>query len=471
MTPPEKILVVDDEANMLTLCESVLGKEGYVVTCAASAEEALTRLEAETFDLLIADLRLPGMGGMELVQRVKGQQPGLPYVLLTGHGTIQSAVAAMKDGAADYLTKPVDVEELKVVIQKALEMRRLTREVQQLRLQVASDHEFPEIIGRSKALRALLRQVQLVAGSDCTVLLQGESGTGKELIARALHRLSQRREQPFITLDCGTIPESLLESELFGYVKGAFTGASINKKGLWEEAHGGTLFLDEIGDVTLALQAKLLRVLQEGEIRPVGSTKRTTVDTRVVAATNKDLKHEVRAQRFREDLYYRLAVVPLRVPPLRERREDIPQLVEHFLAKYCTRNHQPLKALSSTIMRELIDAAWPGNVRELEHTIERAVLLSPGPVIEPESIVLDTVDRGSAHPPTVEAVNEAHAVLDNVEREKLRQALAQTHNNRVHAAKLLGISRSTLYEKLKRYHLHEPLAADAQSPPCSQQVS
>ena len=458
---PEKILVVDDEANMLVLCESVLRKEGYVVVCAASAEEALAQLEKESVDLLITDLRLPGMDGMELVQRIKTQQPGLPYLLLTGHGTIQSAVAAMKDGAADYLTKPVDVEELKVVARKALELRRLTREVQRLRLQVASNLEFPEIIGRSKALQALLRQVQLIAGSDSTVLLQGESGTGKELIARALHRSSPRRDLPFITLDCGTIPETLLESELFGYVKGAFTGANINKKGLWEEAHGGTLFLDEIGDIALTFQAKLLRVLQEGEIRPVGSTRRITVDTRIVAASNKDLKHEVRAQHFREDLYYRLAVVPLRVPPLRERREDIPLLVEHFVAKYCARNHQERKQLPPTILRQLIDASWPGNVRELEHTIERAVLLSPGPEIDPESVMLDHIELDSAHPPTVQAISEAHALLDNVEREKVRQALVQAGNNRVHAAKLLGISRSTLYEKLKRYHLLDEISVDA----------
>ncbi len=472
MTPmPEKILVVDDEANMLALCESVLGKEGYVVVCAASVEEALTQLETDSVDLLITDLRLPGMDGLALVQRVKTLQPGLPYLLLTGHGTIQSAVAAMKDGAADYLTKPVDVEELKVVVKKALELRRLTREVQQLRLQVASDQEFPEIIGRSKAIRGLLRQVQLVAGSDSTVLLQGESGTGKELIARALHRSSPRRDRPFITLDCGTIPESLLESELFGYVKGAFTGASTNKKGLWEEAHSGTLFLDEIGDIPLAFQVKLLRVLQEGEIRPVGSTKQIKVDTRIVAASNKDLKHEVRAQRFREDLYYRLTVVPLRLPPLRERREDIPLLVKHFVTKYCTRTHQERKQLPPALLRQLMDASWSGNVRELEHTIERAVLLSPGPEIEPESIVLDSIDRPSASLSTSEAITEAHAVLDNVEREKVRQALAQAGNNRVHAAKLLGISRSTLYEKLKRHHLLDELSGEVPLPPCSRGVS
>jgi DNA-binding NtrC family response regulator len=471
MTPPsEKILVVDDEANMLALCESVLRKEGYVVVCAASAEETLALLETDSVDLLIADLRLPGMDGLELVQRVKTHQPGLPYLLLTGHGTIQSAVAAMKDGAADYLTKPVDVDELKVVVKKTLEMSRLTREVQHLRLQVASDHEFPEILGHSKAIHALLRQVQLVAGSDSTVLLQGESGTGKELVARALHRSSPRRNRAFLALDCGTIPESLLESELFGYVKGAFTGASANKKGLWEEAHGGTLFLDEIGDIPLSFQAKLLRVLQEGDIRPVGSTKRIMVDTRVVAATNKDLKHEVRAQRFREDLYYRLAVVPLRLPPLRERREDIPVLVDYFLTKYCTRTHQERKQLPPAILRQLMEASWPGNVRELEHTIERAVLLSPGPEIEPESIVLDHGDLDPAPTPNVQAITEAHALLDNVEREKLRQALVQAGNNRVHAAKLLGISRSTFYEKLKRYHLLEEISGDAPLPSCPRGV-
>ena len=468
---PEKILVVDDEANMLALCASVLGKEGYVVVGAASAEEALTLLETDNVDLLIADLRLPGMDGLELVQHVKIQQPGLPYLLLTGHGTIQSAVAAMKDGAADYLTKPVDVEELKVVVRKTLEMRRLTREVQRLRLQVASDLEFPEIIGQSKAIRAVLRQVQLIAGSDSTVLLQGESGTGKELIARALHRSSPRRDHPFITLDCGTIPESLLESELFGYVKGAFTGANSNKKGLWEEAHGGTLFLDEIGDIPLTFQTKLLRVLQEGEIRPVGSTKRIKVDTRIVAASNKDLKHEVRAQHFREDLYYRLAVVPLRVPPLRERREDIPLLVEHFVVKYCTRTRQERKQLPPAILRQLMAVSWPGNVRELEHTIERAVLLSPGPEIEPASVVQDHVERDLVPAPTVQAITEAHALLDNIEREKLRQALVQTHNNRVHAAKLLGISRSTLYEKLKRYHLLDEPFGEVSLPPCSRDLS
>ncbi|NOT58423.1 MAG: sigma-54-dependent Fis family transcriptional regulator, partial [Deltaproteobacteria bacterium] len=369
-------------------------------------------------------------------------------------------------------TKPVDVDELKVVVKKALEMSRLTREVQRLRLQVASEHEFPEIVGRSKAMGALLRQVQLIAGSDSTVLLQGESGTGKELIARALHQSSPRRDRPFIALDCGTIPETLLESELFGYVKGAFTGASTNKKGLWEEAHSGTLFLDEIGDIPLSFQAKLLRVLQEGEIRPVGSTKRIMVDTRVVAATNKDLKSEVRAQRFREDLYYRLAVVPLRLPPLRERREDIALLIDHFMTKYCTRTHQARKQLPSALLRQLMESPWPGNVRELEHTIERAVLLSPGSEIERESVVLDHVALDPAtRTSDVQAITEAHALLDNVEREKLRQALVRTGNNRVHAAKLLGISRSTFYEKLKRYHLFDESSESAPLPPCSRRVS
>jgi DNA-binding NtrC family response regulator len=264
---PERILVVDDEEHMLALFESVLGKEGYAVACAASGEEALSRLETTEFDLVISDLRLPGIDGLELLHKVKALHPGLPYVLLTAHGTVRSAVAAMKEGASDYLTKPVDIDELKLVVKKALEVQRLTREVERLRAQAASHPGFPRIIGHSKPMHTLLRQVRLVADSDSTILLQGESGTGKELIARAIHQYSPRRAQPFVTIDCGAVPESLLESELFGYVKGAFTGALTNKRGLWEEAHKGTLLLDEIGDVTLAFQTKLLRVLQEREIR------------------------------------------------------------------------------------------------------------------------------------------------------------------------------------------------------------
>jgi DNA-binding NtrC family response regulator len=451
----ERILVVDDEEHMLVLFESVLGKEGYRVACAGSGEEALQQLHAGEFDLVIADLLLPGMDGFTLLQQVKATQPMLPYVMLTGHGTVRSAVAAMKEGASDYLTKPVDTDELKVVVEKALELRRLTHEVELLRAQVASESRFPHIIGCSPPMRALLRLVELVASSDSTVLLQGESGTGKELIAKAIHEYSPRRERPFVTIDCGTVPESLLESELFGYVKGAFTGAVTNKKGLFEEAHGGTLFLDEVGDVMPMFQAKLLRVLQTGEIRPVGSTKRVAVDVRIIAATNKDLKKMVAERQFRDDLYYRLAVVPLLLPPLRERREDIPLLIEHFLKQSCERNRQPHKTLAPTTLRLLIEAPWPGNVRELQHAIERAVVLSPGSEIVPESITMASPERTTTFTPTLQELDRARTMLENAEREKLRVALERAGHNRSHAAKLLGVSRSTLYEKLKRYHLSD----------------
>lgn len=450
---PERILVVDDEEHMLALFESVLGKEGYIIARAASGEEALSLLATMECDLVIADLRLPGIDGLELLHKVKALHTHLPYVLLTAHGTVQSAVAAMKEGAYDYLTKPVDIDELKLAVKKALEMRRLTREVEQLRAQAAGHPGFPRIIGHSKPMRALLQQVRLVADSDSTILLQGESGTGKELIARAIHQHSSRHAQPFVTVDCGAVSESLLESELFGYVKGAFTGALTNKRGLWEEAHTGTLLLDEIGDVTLAFQSKLLRVLQEREIRPVGSTKHIPVDVRVVTATNKDLKQQVAAGRFREDLYYRLAVVPLMIPPLRERREDIPLLVEHFLTQHAERSGQARKRVSPATLQRLMDWPWPGNVRELEHVIERAVLLSPGSEIQPESLVLEQVVSPSAATLTPQTVDQARALLDTVERDKLRVALEKARQNRSQAAKLLGISRSTLYEKLKRYRL------------------
>jgi len=449
----ERILVIDDEEHMLALFESVLGKEGYLVECAGSAEHALHVLATRDFDLIIADLLLPGMDGLALLRQVKEVRPLLPYILLTGHGTVRSAVEAMKDGATDYLTKPVDTDELKVVIAKALQFHRLAREVEQLRAQIANGRSFPHIIGQSKSMQALLRLVDLVADSDATVLLQGESGTGKELIARAIHDHSARRGRPFVILDCGTVPESLLESELFGYTKGAFTGAVTNKKGLFEEADGGTLLLDEIGDVTPLFQAKLLRVLQTGEIRPVGSTRRITVDVRVIAATNRDLKKMAAERQFRDDLYYRLAVVPLRLPPLRERREDIPLLVEYFLTRSCQRNGREPKTMSPAALRRLLDASWPGNVRELEHTIERAVVLTSSAEIPLENIILESTESDISALPSPQAVSHAQAILNNAEREKLRAALTQTNGNRSRAAKVLGISRSTLYEKLKHHHL------------------
>lgn len=450
----DRILIVDDETNLLTALKLALSDEAYSVVCASSATAALYRLEKESFDLLITDLRLPDVDGLELLRTVKTLDPTIVVIMLTAYGTIDSAVTALQNGAYHYLTKPLDIQELKAVITNALHLHRLTKEVEFLRRREQGEGRFPPIVGQSTPIRTLLRQVQLVAGSESTVLIQGESGTGKELIARAIHGQSSRRERPFLVIDCGAVAESLLESELFGYTRGAFTGANAPKKGLFEDAHHGTLLLDEISNTSLALQAKLLRVLQESEFRPVGHTRATKIDVRVLAATNKDLQTEVKEQRFREDLYYRLAVVPLSVPPLRERREDIPLLVAHFIHKHCEHNHIALKTIAPLALQSLVDAPWPGNVRELEHVIERAILFTPGPEIQVTSLFLPiTLHMDDAPLALPQAAASVMSILAETEKNFIQRTLRQVGYNRARAAKALGVSRSTLYLKLKRYHL------------------
>jgi len=448
----DNILVVDDDVSVLALFQMVLSTEGYKITCASSGEEALQQLEHKRFDLLISDLRLPDLDGIALVKQAKILNPAMPSIVLTAYGTVESAVAAMKEGAYDYLTKPFNNEELRLTVKKGLALYHLTTEVERLRQQGERTSDFSTIIGRSKLMRALLHQVKLVATSHSTILIQGESGTGKELIARAIHQHSLRRDGSFVAIDCGTLPEPLLESELFGHTKGAFTGAIYNKKGLFEEAHGGTLFLDEIGDTQLVFQSKLLRVLQEGEVRPVGSNKSVRVDVRVIAATNKDLKKEVERQTFRADLYYRLAVVPLVVPSLRQRREDIPLLVEHFVRKYCKQNLLEPKEMPAKVLQRLMAAPWLGNVRELENVIERAILFSPGPEISLHALF---PPPGGEEPPLALLPQASKAALENLEREKIREGLQKAKGVRSQAAKLLGISRATLYNKIKRYQLDQ----------------
>ncbi|MGH7772541.1 MAG: sigma-54-dependent transcriptional regulator [Candidatus Binatia bacterium] len=445
----DRILVVDDEPNMLALFQRILGKEGYMVQCAPSGDEALERLESEWFDLLISDLKMSGLSGLELLKRVKAVNPSMPFILLTAYGTVDSAVAAMKEGAYDYLTKPINNDELIVVVKKALELHRLSREVERLRSQLEIGLHFEEIVGHSRPMRAIFRLVKQVAKSNATVLIQGESGTGKELIARAIHRHSLRHDKPFVAIDCASLPETLLESELFGHMRGAFTGAFSHKKGLFEEAHGGTLLLDEIGETTPAFQLKLLRVLQEGESRPVGGTKNIKVDVRVIAATNKNLRKEVERGAFREDLFYRLAVVPIVIPPLRDRREDIPYLVDRFIRKYCKQNSVEPKWISANSLRSLADHSWAGNVRELENVIERAVLMSPGTEINPEVLFPDRTEETNSR--SLHQVTKG--VMQVVEKEKIAEALQMTGGNRSRAAKLLGISRAWLYKKLRSYDL------------------
>lgn len=446
----DRILVVDDEVNMLALFKRVLQKEGYGVVTASSGEQALRCLESEWFDVVISDLKMPGLDGLELLKRAKAISPSLPVILLTAYGTIDSAVSAMKEGAFDYLTKPVNNEELRLITRKALDLHRLTREVNRLRDQVEVESDFKNIIGRSRPMRTLFRLIKRVANSNTTILIQGESGTGKELIAKAIHFHSPRRNRPFVAVDCGALPETLLESELFGHIRGSFTGAISNKKGLFEEANGGTLLLDEIGDTTLAFQSKLLRVLQEGEIRPVGSSKSARVDVRVIAATNRDLKEIVEKKTFREDLYYRLAVVPLTIPPLRQRKDDIPLLVDHFIKKYSAQSKLEPKQISPQVMRILMDYPWRGNVRELENVVERAVLMSPGPEIELEALFLEPSSEEEAVNPLKEMSRSA---TEMVEREKIAEAIKKARGNRTKAAGLLGISRQTLYNKMKLYGL------------------
>ncbi len=444
---PERILVVDDEENVCALFKRILQKGGYAVDTVCSGEAGLRKLETEWFDLVISDLKMPGVDGLELLRQGKALYPTLPFIMLTAFATVDSALTAMKQGAYEYLLKPLNTEELKLVAEKALELHRLAREVERLRNQLDLDLDFEQIVGQSKAMRAVFRLMKMVADSNATILIQGESGTGKELIARALHQHSQKKNRPFVAINCASVPETLLETELFGYVKGAFTGAARDKKGLFEEAHGGTLLLDEIGDTSMAFQANLLRVLQENEIRPVGGNKTVNVDVRIIVATNKDLKKEMERGSFRKDLFYRLSVVPLAIPPLRTRKEDIPLLASHFIKKFAKAYGLEPKSLSPNALRLLLDHTWPGNVRELENAIERAVLINPGPEIQADSLFpAPAADEAPATTSLFDAVN---GTKEFVEREKIAEALKKTSGNRSHAARLLGISRSALYNKLK----------------------
>lgn len=445
--PLHRILIVDDEANLLRVFKKVLEGEGYEIETASSGEEALRLLETETFHLVLSDLKMPGMDGLELIKKGKPLVRDAAWILMTAFAAVDSVITAIKEGAHDYLTKPIHNEELKIVVQRALEHYRLAQEVERLRSQIDIGFGFQEIIGKSKPMQTVLRLVRTVARSQSTILIQGESGTGKELIARAIHQQSPRSGGPFVAVDCGALPETLLESELFGHLRGAFTGAVATKRGLFEEAHGGTLFLDEIGGSSLTFQPKLLRTLQEGEVRPVGSSKSVKVDVRVVAATNRDLKEEVAEKRFREDLFYRLSVVPIVLPPLRERKEDIPILARHFIEKYCCQNEIGPKRLSPAALKVLLEHTWPGNVRELEHAIERGVLLSPREEISPEVLFHER----ESHAVTGTLRDAMRKTRGAIEREKISEALRASGGKRSRAARLLGISRTTLYERLKRY--------------------
>jgi DNA-binding NtrC family response regulator len=445
--PKGTILVVDDDEDMRALLCDELHERGHRVDTAANGRDALKKLGDQDVAVLLTDLRMQGMQGLELLNEVKRDHPDTNVIIMTAFGSVESAIEAMKQGAYDYVTKPVKNEELALVVEKAVRDALLRREVQQLRRAVREDFSFHHILGKSKPMRGVFDLIRRVADSQTNVLITGESGTGKELAAKAIHFNSDRRNGPFVPVNCAAIPEALLESELFGHLKGSFTDAKGDKRGLFEEAHGGTLFLDEISELPVMLQAKLLRAIQEREIRRVGSTKAVAVDVRIIAATNLSLTDEVKAKRFREDLYYRLNVIEIRMPPLRERREDIPLLVDAFLRKCAEASKKAVKGLSESALALLLDYPWPGNVRELENVIERAVTLTRGEKVMPEDL-----------PPAIHGSRGDRKVIDDaavrtlpleeVEKEYILRILDKTGGNKYQAAQLLGIDRKTLYRKL-----------------------
>jgi two-component system response regulator HydG len=446
-----RILVVDDEASQRELLQVVLSEEGYSLESASSGEEAVQLVEKRFFNLVIMDMKMRGMGGLEALKKIKEISPAIQVLMVTAYASVDTAVEAMRSGALNYITKPIDLEELKIQVEKTMELSELMAENQALRAQVDGVFQDTRIIGNSQRIHGIFDTLAMVAPTDATVLILGESGTGKELIADAIHANSPRRGGPLVKVNCAALPETLLESELFGHEKGSFTGAVARREGRFKLSDGGTLFLDEIAEMSLLLQAKLLRVIQTRSFERVGGTETITTDVRLLVATNRDLEEEVREGRFREDLYYRLNVIPVRMPPLRERREDIPLLAEHFLSTISERNRKMIRAFSPRAMDLLVRNRWKGNVRELENVVERAVIMARGDVIQPEDLpghVLDGAEEDSS-------VVTPGRPLSELEREAIMSTLEMTGGNRTETAKLLGISRRTLQYKLKEYGITE----------------
>jgi two-component system response regulator GlrR len=440
-----KLLVVDDDRNLLELIRMRLESSGFEVATARDEIEARTMLAEQVFDLAIIDLQLVHQDGISLMEEARSVSPDLPVIILTAHGSIESAVEAMRRGAYTYLTKPFDARELVLSIGRALENRRLTTEVTRLKELLRERYDFENIVARSGKMQAVLESVARIAKTDSTVFIHGESGTGKELIARAIHLAGARKDKPFVAINCAAIPETLLESELFGHEKGAFTGAVRSSKGLFVQAHEGTMFLDEIGDMPLSIQAKFLRVLQERQFFPVGGESPVTVDVRVIVATNKVLEDEVRQSLFREDLFYRIHVIPIELPPLRERKEDIPVLAEHFLKKFSGQMGKKITGLAPLALQRLMLHNWPGNVRELENTMEYAVAMARQEIIT-EDLVLP-VKAGAAEEP-IKPLKEAR---DDFEKNYIIQLLEMTRGNVSRAAELAGKYRADFYNLLKKY--------------------
>ena len=442
-----KILVVDDDLEMCGLLSDVLKGEGFSVIALSDSLEASKALKREEFDAIVTDLKMKGLKGLDLLEDANKRAPLTPVIIITAFGTIESAIQAMKMGAYDYLTKPFRMDELILTVKKALENRLLKREVVRLKKEVETRYHFHQLIGRSNSMQKIYALVERISDSSSNVFITGESGTGKELVARAIHYNGVRKDGPFIAVNCAAIPETLLESELFGYRKGAFTDAKTDKKGLVFEANTGTLFLDEITEMPNTLQAKLLRVIEEREVRPLGDTRSYPIDVRIVSTTNRDIQSVIEEGRFREDLYYRLKVIDIELPPLRERRDDIPLLIQHFIEKISVNLKKRISGVSEEALKLLLNYSWPGNVRELENVIERAINLTLKEMILPEDLP-KSLDQKADEKLFEKAVREK-LTLSQLEKEYIKRVLMEVEGNKSKAAERLGLDRKTLYRKLQ----------------------
>jgi two-component system response regulator PilR (NtrC family) len=455
VTSSARILVVDDERSMREFLEILFRREGYDVVTAGDVDGALTAVESDDYDIVITDIQMPGRSGLDLLHAVREVAPETAVIMITAFATTETAIQAMKEGAYDYITKPFKVDEIRVVVEKALEKQLLATENRRLRSELRTQRRYRSLIGNSAAMQRIYELIGQVAETKTSVLISGGSGTGKELVARAIHESSDRQDKPFVAVNCGAIPENRLESELFGHVKGAFTGAMQNKSGLFETADGGTLFLDEVGELPVSLQVKLLRAIQEKRIRRVGGTSDRGVDVRILSATNRCLEDDIASGRFREDLYYRLNVIQIALPPLRDRMDDLPLLVQYFLEKYSAELGKPVNEISDEAIAVLQGYHYPGNVRELENAIERAVALARGPRIECESLPSSLVRPPETSAPSripPEGV-ELEALVSDYERGLIREALMRTGGVKKHAAHLLGVSFRSLRYRLEKLGL------------------
>ncbi len=454
MPQRSQILLIDDEVDSCKALSVLLSQAGYRVRCCQSGEEALELLQQQNFELVISDLLLPGVSGIDILKQIKEDSPATSVILITGNASAETAVEAMKEGALDYITKPFNFERLKIQVNKALEKNRLVMENRYLRQQLHGRYRFDNIIGTSQAMQQVFTRMEKVTATDSTILILGASGTGKELVAKAIHYNGPRKDKPFVAINCGAIPAELLESELFGHIKGAFTGAVADQPGKFETANGGTIFLDEIGDMPLQLQMKLLRVLQEHEFERVGSHQKINIDIRLISATNVDLQEQVKSGYFRNDLYYRLNVIPIRLPPLKERRGDIPQLARYFMEKICREMKRPLIHIGDDAMRAMEAYDWPGNVREMENVIERTVALTDSTLINCDDLPQDIGKPGSAAVFSAPLVTgdgiDMNRTVAEMEKAMIMQALSLGQGVKARAAELLHINRTTLVEKIKR---------------------